>query len=369
MGRQSSQRFLYQRAKTRAAAEALEQRPYYSLVLSSDCSWVVTTRESVGRSVFGRVVISGGSGFLGSHVCDHLNRQGAAIVCIDNLITGNRNNIAHLEARADFEFIEADVCDSVAVDGPVDAVLHFASAASPVDYMKYPLETLRVGSQGTQNMLELASNKGARFMLASTSEVYGDPTISPQDESYWGHVNSVGPRSMYDEAKRFAEALTMAYRRERSVDVRLARIFNVYGPRLGVDGRVVSNFIFQALTGQDITVFGDGTQTRSFCYVDDEVEGLLALLKSDYRDPCNIGNPVEFTVNELAQLVIDLTGTKSRVVRHDLPVDDPKQRCPDISLANSVLNWKPQVDLRAGLAKTIDWYRPRLDELAGGIRG
>ena len=303
-----------------------------------------------------RVVVTGGAGFLGSHLCDHLLDRGEEVVAIDNLLTGRLDNIAHLFGIKGFAFQHHNVSQYVHVPGPVDAVLHFASPASPKDYLELPIQTLKVGSLGTHNMLGLAKDKGARFLLASTSEVYGDPEVHPQPEDYWGHVNPVGPRGVYDEAKRFAEALTMAYHRAHGVDVRIARIFNTFGPRLRpADGRVVSNFLVQAQTGRPLTIYGDGSQTRSFCYVDDEVAGLLALLASDHVGPMNVGNPDEFTVGELARLVIEVTGSSSEVVHEPLPVDDPARRRPDISLARQALGWEPRVPLREGLERTAKW--------------
>jgi dTDP-glucose 4,6-dehydratase len=305
-----------------------------------------------------RVVVTGGAGFLGSHLAEALVGRGDEVVVIDNLITGSLDNIQHLFGQPGFVFQRHDVSNHVHVPGPVDAVLHFASPASPKDYLEYPIPTLKVGSLGTHNCVGLAKDKGARFLLASTSEVYGDPQVHPQVESYWGHVNPVGPRGVYDEAKRFAEALTMAYHRSHGVEVRIVRIFNTYGPRLRPnDGRVVSNFIAQALDGKPITIYGDGSQTRSFCYVEDEVRGILALLASDEVGPVNIGNPNEFTVRELAELVIEVTGSDSELVFEDLPVDDPTQRRPDISLARSALGWEPEIQLREGLTRTAAWLR------------
>jgi dTDP-glucose 4,6-dehydratase len=304
-----------------------------------------------------RVVVTGGAGFLGSHICESLIGRGDEVVAIDNLLTGSVDNIAHLFGEKGFVFVEHDVTNFVHVSGPVDAVMHFASPASPVDYLEHPIKTLKVGSLGTHKTLGLAKDKGARFMLASTSEVYGDPKVHPQTEDYWGHVNPVGPRGVYDEAKRFAEAMTMAYHRSHGVDVRIIRIFNTYGPRMRPrDGRVVSNFIVQALAGQPLTVYGDGQQTRSFCYVDDEVRGILALLDSDYVGPMNIGNPNEFTVLELAKKVLEVTGSSSEIVYQPLPVDDPTQRKPDISLAKRVLGWEPRVPLEEGLRSTAAWF-------------
>jgi dTDP-glucose 4,6-dehydratase len=305
-----------------------------------------------------RVVVTGGAGFLGSHLCDALRARGDDVVAVDNFLTGSPANIAHLAADVGFALVEADVSVELPVGGAVDAVLHFASAASPPEYLAHPIETLDVGSLGTRHALDLARAHGARFLLASTSEIYGDPLVHPQPESYWGNVNSVGPRSVYDEAKRFAEALTMAYHREFEIDTKIVRIFNTYGPRLSVaDGRVVSNFLDQAMRGVPLTVFGDGRQTRSFCFVDDEVRGILALLDSAHVGPMNIGNPGEFTMLELAELVLELTGAGSPLVFEPLPTDDPKQRRPDITLAESVLGWRPEVDLRDGLTRTHDWYR------------
>ncbi len=303
-----------------------------------------------------RVVVTGGAGFLGSHLCDRLLQRGEEVVAIDNLLTGRLDNIAHLFGNQRFTFQHHNVSNFVHVPGRVDAVLHFASPASPRDYLEMPIQTLKVGSLGTHNMLGLAKDKGARLLLASTSEVYGDPQVHPQTEDYWGHVNPVGPRGVYDEAKRFAEAMTMAYHRYHGVEVRIARIFNTYGPRLRPgDGRVVSNFLSQALAGKPITIYGDGSQTRSFCYVDDEVAGLLALLDSSTVGPVNIGNPNELAVRELAELVIEITGSKSELVHEPLPVDDPTQRRPDISLARTALDWEPSTDLRVGLARTAEW--------------
>ncbi len=305
-----------------------------------------------------RAVVTGGAGFLGSHLCDLLRDRGWEVVAVDNLLTGNRANVAHRADDAGFTFVEHDVIDGIPVDGPVDAVLHLASPASPPEYLAHPIATLEVGAVGTRHALDLARAHGARFLLASTSEIYGDPLVHPQPESYFGNVNSVGPRSVYDEAKRYAEAITMAYHREFDVDTKIVRVFNSYGPRLAAaDGRVVSNFLAQAMRGEPLTVYGDGTQTRSFCYVSDEVEGLVALLDSDHIGPMNLGNPDEFTMLELAKLVVEVTGAASEVVFEPLPVDDPRQRQPDISLAERVLGWHPRVDLREGLARTHDWYR------------
>lgn len=304
----------------------------------------------------GRVVITGGAGFLGSHLCDALLARGDDVVVIDNLITGSIDNIEHLFGHDRFTFVRQDVSNYLWVPGDVDAVLHFASPASPHDYLEKPIQTLKVGSLGTHNTLGLAKDKGARYLLASTSEVYGDPQEHPQTESYWGHVNPVGPRGVYDEAKRFAEAMTMAYHRYHGVDVRIVRIFNTYGPRMRPnDGRVVSTLLSQALAGKQLTIYGDGSQTRSFCYVQDEVRGLIALLDGDEIGPVNIGNPNEFTVRELADIVLKVTGSSSEIVYEPLPVDDPMQRKPDITLARKALGWEPEIMLPEGLARTAEW--------------
>jgi dTDP-glucose 4,6-dehydratase len=305
-----------------------------------------------------RAVVTGGAGFLGSHLCRALVERGWQVLAIDSLLTGRVDNVDDLLAKPAFELKEHDVSEFVAVDGPVDAVLHFASPASPRDYLEYPIKTLKVGSLGTHNTLGLALATGARYLLASTSEVYGDPEVHPQHEGYWGHVNPVGPRGVYDEAKRFAESMAMAYHRVHGLDVKIVRIFNTFGPCLRPgDGRVVSNFLVQAIDGKPLTVYGDGSQTRSYCYVDDEVRGILALLESDWTGPMNIGNPDEFTVLQLAELVLELTGSSSEIVFEPLPVDDPTRRRPDISLATRVLGWRPEVELREGLARTYDWFR------------
>ncbi|MBA3281957.1 MAG: SDR family oxidoreductase [Acidimicrobiia bacterium] len=305
----------------------------------------------------GRVVVTGGAGFLGSHLCHRLLDRGDEVVCLDNLITGSLSNIADLFGRRGFQFVEHDVSTYVWVPGEVDIVLHFASPASPIDFERIPIQILKVGSLGTHNALGLAKAKRARFFLASTSEVYGDPQVHPQPESYWGHVNPIGPRGVYDEAKRFAEAMTMAYQRYHALDVRIARIFNTYGPQMRPDdGRAVSNFIVQALQDKPITIYGDGTQTRSFCYVDDEVRGFLALLDSDLLGPVNIGNPHEYTIVELAQAVIEVTSSSSDIVYEPLPVDDPVQRRPDITRAVKRLGWQPEVDLRAGIERTAAYF-------------
>ncbi len=305
-----------------------------------------------------RAVITGGAGFLGSHLCERLLAEGCRVVCVDNLITGKLANLAHLRDNEHFEFIEHDVSQPFEVAGEVDYVLHFASPASPIDYLELPIQTLKVGSLGTHNTLGLARAKSARYLLASTSEVYGDPLIHPQPESYWGNVNPVGPRGVYDEAKRFAEAMAMAYHRYHGLEVRIVCIFNTYGPRMRPrDGRVVPAFIQQSLTGEPLTVFGDGNQTRSFCYVDDLVEGIYRLLKSDESDPVNIGNPYEMTIREFAEEVLRLTGAKSELTFHPLPVDDPKTRQPDITRAREILGWEPKVALADGLAKTVDYFK------------
>ncbi|MFB3784811.1 MAG: UDP-glucuronic acid decarboxylase family protein [bacterium] len=309
-----------------------------------------------------RTLITGGAGFLGSHLADALLERGHEVICMDNLITGSLSNIEHLIGRKDCLFIYQDVTNYVHVPGNIDNILHFASPASPVDYLKLPIQTLKVGSLGTHKALGLAKEKKARFLLASTSEVYGDPLIHPQHESYWGNVNPIGPRGVYDEAKRFAEAMTMAYHRYHGIETRIVRIFNTYGPRMRVhDGRVVSTFITQALKNEPLTIFGDGHQTRSFCYVSDEVEGIIRLLESDERMPVNIGNPAEMTVAELSRVVLELTGSSSPVVCRELPEDDPKVRQPDITQARQKLGWEPKVALREGLQKTIAYFRKVLD--------
>ena len=305
-----------------------------------------------------RIVVTGAAGFLGSHLCRRLLERDDEVVAIDNLVTGTLDNLSDLFGHRAFVFQHHDVSNHVHVAGAIDAVLHFASPASPKDYLDKPIQTLKVGSLGTHNLLGLAKDKGATFLLASTSEVYGDPQVHPQREDYWGHVNPVGPRGVYDEAKRFAEAMTMAYHRYHAVDVRIVRIFNTYGPSMRPDdGRVVSNFLVQALAGRPLTVYGDGNQSRSFCYVDDEIRGILALLDGDVTGPVNIGNPDEFTVLELAHLVLEVTGSASEIVFEPLPVDDPTQRRPDITLATTALGWKPEVALRDGLVATARWFR------------
>jgi dTDP-glucose 4,6-dehydratase len=310
-----------------------------------------------------RVLITGAAGFLGSHLCERFLADGHEVVGMDNFLTGSPENIAHLIGQRGFRFVEHNVTDYIYVAGELDGVLHFASPASPIDYLELPIQTLKVGSLGTHKTLGLAKAKGARYLLASTSEVYGDPQVHPQPEEYWGHVNPVGPRGVYDEAKRFAEAMTMAYQRYHGLETRIVRIFNTYGPRMRpADGRVVSNFIVQALRGEPLTLYGDGSQTRSFCYVDDLVEGIYRLFHSEYDLPMNIGNPGEFTIRELAEQVIAKTGSRSETIAHPLPEDDPKQRRPDISKAQELLDWEPKVSLDEGLERTIPYFRQRVDE-------
>ena len=305
-----------------------------------------------------RVVVTGAGGFLGSHLTDRLLRDGHEVVGLDNFVTGNEDNLDHLGDVTAFSLVRHDVSRFIEVDGDVDAVFHFASPASPIDYLELPIQTLKVGSLGTHNSLGLAKAQGARFLLASTSEVYGDPQVHPQPETYWGHVNPIGPRGVYDEAKRFAEAMTMAYHRSHGLDTRIVRIFNTYGPRMRAnDGRVVSNFIVQALTGEPLTIYGDGSQTRSFCYVDDLIDGIIRLFERGDSEPVNIGNPDEFTVVQLAEVVLRLTGSKSEIVFEPLPVDDPKQRRPDISRAKQKLDWEPAVSLEEGLGRTIEYFQ------------
>jgi dTDP-glucose 4,6-dehydratase len=305
-----------------------------------------------------RVLVTGAAGFLGSHLSDRLLNEGHAVVAMDNFVTGNPRNIAHLEGDRRFHFVEHDVTKFISVEGDIDAVLHFASPASPIDYLELPIQTLKVGSLGTHNALGLALAKGARFLLASTSEVYGDPLVHPQPETYWGNVNPIGPRGVYDEAKRFAEAMTMAYHRAHGVQTRIVRIFNTYGERMRLrDGRVVPALIGQALAGDPMTVFGDGTQTRSFCYVSDLIDGIYRLLLSEETAPVNIGNPAELTVLEFARTIRRLTGTSSEIVFRPLPVDDPKVRQPDITRARTRLGWEPKVPLEEGLLRTIEYFR------------
>jgi dTDP-glucose 4,6-dehydratase len=308
-----------------------------------------------------RVLITGAAGFLGSHLVDRFLADGHEVVGLDNFLTGNPDNIAHLTGDGRFTFLRHNISEFTYVAGPLDGVLHFASPASPIDYLRYPIQTLKVGALGTHNALGIAKAKGARFLLASTSEVYGDPLVHPQPESYWGNVNPIGPRGVYDEAKRFAEAMTMAYHRTHGLDTRIVRIFNTYGPRMRPDdGRVVSNFIAQALAGRPLTLYGDGSQTRSFCYVSDEVEGIYRLFQAGDADPVNIGNPDEFTVAQLAELVLTETGSASVIERHPLPEDDPKVRQPDITRARERLGWAPTVPLLEGIRRTIPWFRQRL---------
>ena len=308
-----------------------------------------------------RVLITGGAGFLGSHLCDLFIERGYQVICMDNLLTGNADNVAHLFGHPAFTFVKHDVTNFIHIEGPVHYILHFASPASPLDYLELPIQTLKVGSLGTHKALGLAKAKGARLLLASTSEVYGDPLVHPQKESYWGNVNPVGPRGVYDEAKRFAEAMTMAYHRFHGVSTRIIRIFNTYGPRMRLgDGRALPAFMSQALRGEDVTVFGDGSQTRSFCYVSDLVDGIFRLLMSDEADPVNIGNPHEITIRQFAEAIIQLTGSRSRVIYQPLPVDDPKVRQPDITRAKKLLNWEPKVLLEDGLRKTLHYFASRV---------
>ncbi len=308
-----------------------------------------------------RVLVAGGAGLIGSAMCAQLLERGDDVVCVDSFLTGSPANVERLVGRPGMTFVEADICGELPDTGRPDAVVNLACPASPVDFDALSLEIMAVGSRGVANLLDLARRHGARFLQASTSEVYGEPLVHPQPESYWGNVNPVGPRSVYDEAKRFGEALTMAHHRRYGTDVRIARIFNTYGPRMRPDdGRVVSNFVTQALRGEPLTIYGDGSQTRSFCYVDDEVEGLLALLDSDYVGPVNVGNDQERTVSEMARLVLEVSGSRSEIVHRDRPVDDPTQRRPDITLARTVLGWKPTTSLEDGLARTIEWFRDRL---------
>ncbi len=316
-------------------------------------------------------VVTGGAGFLGSHLCDRLLREGFAVICIDNLLTGSVRNIEHLAGNEAFTFIKQNVADYLYIAGDVHYIFHFASPASPIDYLEYPIPTLKVGALGTHKTLGLAKSKGATFILASTSEVYGDPLDHPQPETYWGNVNPIGPRGVYDEAKRFAEAMTMAYHRYHRLDTKIVRIFNTYGPRMRIrDGRVVPAFIWQALRGDPLTVFGDGSQTRSFCYVSDLIEGIFRLAMSHLNDPVNIGNPREMTVNDFAREILRLTGSPGPIVYRELPVDDPKVRQPDIGKARQLLGWEPRVPLEDGLRETIAYFRTVLEEeQASGRRG
>ena len=310
-----------------------------------------------------RVLITGAAGFLGSHLCERFINDGFHVIAMDNLITGRLKNIEHLFANPHFEFHHHDVSNHIHVPGALDFILHFASPASPIDYLKIPIQTLKVGSLGIHNCLGLAKAKGARLMIASTSEVYGDPSVHPQPESYWGNVNPVGPRGVYDEAKRFQEAMTMAYHTYHGLETRIVRIFNTYGPRMRLnDGRVLPAFIGQALRGEDLTIFGDGSQTRSFCYVDDLIEGIVRLLHSDCAEPVNIGNPDEITISQFAEEIIKLTGTKQKVIYKDLPIDDPKQRQPDITKARTLLNWEPKIDRKEGLKRTYAYFSSLSEE-------
>ncbi len=304
------------------------------------------------------VLITGGAGFLGSHLCDRFLKEGYKVICMDNLITGSLANIAHLDKNPDFKFIKHNVSEYIDLTGEVDLILHFASPASPIDYLMHPIPTLKVGSLGTHNTLGVAKAKNAKYLLASTSEVYGDPKVNPQPESYYGHVNCVGPRGVYDEAKRFAEAITMAYHKAHGLDTRIVRIFNTYGPFMRKkDGRVIPNFITQALKNEPITVYGKGDQTRSLCFFSDLIEGIFRLSQSDVHDPVNIGNPHELKIIDLAKLIIKLTDSKSKIIYNPLPIDDPKQRQPDIQRARKLLSWSPKVDLEKGLKETIEWFR------------
>jgi dTDP-glucose 4,6-dehydratase len=308
-----------------------------------------------------RVLVTGGAGFIGSHLCDRFLQEGHEVICLDNLITGSTDNIARLAGHPKFSFIKHDVTNYIFAEGKIDTILHFASPASPVDYLQYPIQTLKVGSLGTHKALGLAKEKRAKFLLASTSEVYGNPLIHPQKEDYWGNVNPIGPRGVYDEAKRFAEAMTMAYHRYHGVDTRIARIFNTYGPRMRLnDGRVVPNFIHQALRGEDLTIYGDGSQTRSFCYIEDLVEGMVRLLFSREIEPVNLGNPDEYSIQDFAKVILQATGSRSRIVYQTLPTDDPRVRKPDISRARAALGWNPKVELKEGIGKTIPYFQEKL---------
>lgn len=319
-----------------------------------------------------RVLITGGAGFIGSHLCDRLIQEGHEVLCVDNLITGTLENVAHLKGQSRFRFLQHDISKPLEVPDPLDAVLHFASPASPPDYLRYPIQTLKVGSLGTLNALGIAKAKGALFVLASTSEIYGDPEVHPQPENYWGRVNPVGPRGVYDEAKRFGEALTMAYHREHGVDTRIVRIFNTFGPKMRMnDGRAIPNFIAQALRGEPLTVYGDGSQTRSFCYIDDLIEGIVRLVKRSHHEPVNLGNPDEWTILDLAKVITQLVGNPAlQIAFRPLPVDDPKQRRPDISAMTELTGWKPRTTLRDGLSATIAWCRQRAENAVetGGRR-
>lgn len=313
-----------------------------------------------------RILITGGAGFLGSHLCDFFLAKDFEVICMDNLLTGDISNIAHIHSEK-FLFIKHDITNYIYIDGPLDYILHFASPASPIDYQQLPIQTLKVGSLGTYKALGLAKEKKAVFLLASTSEVYGDPLIHPQHEDYWGNVNPIGPRGVYDEAKRFAEALTMAYHRYHGVETRIARIFNTYGPRMRIqDGRVVPTLMFQALRNEDLTIFGEGRQTRSFCYINDLIEGIYRLLLSDCRTPVNLGNPVEMTIVQFAEILLKVVRSKSRIIFHPLPVDDPKVRQPDIRKAGKILGWAPQYSLEDGLTKTLEWMRRKISQEESG---
>jgi dTDP-glucose 4,6-dehydratase len=313
-----------------------------------------------------RTLITGGAGFIGSHLCDRFLSRGHEVICVDNLITGSLDNVAHLRADPRFTYVEHDISQALTIDGPLDQVLHFASPASPVDYLQYPIQTLKVGSLGTHNSLGLAKAKGARYLLASTSEVYGDPQVHPQREDYWGHVNPIGVRGVYDEAKRFSEAMVMAYHRTHGVNTRIIRIFNTFGPRMRLDdGRVLPNFMGQALRGEPLTVFGDGSQTRSFCYVSDLVDGIEQLLGVDFHEPVNLGNPAEISILEFAREILGLSGSKSPLEFHALPVDDPKVRRPDITRARGLLGWEPRIDRQEGLKRTLDYFRGKIGGTGG----
>jgi len=309
------------------------------------------------------VLITGAAGFLGSHLCDRFLKEGYYVIGMDNFITGDKKNLSHLSDNSNFTFIKHDVTEFIKIDGELDYILHFASPASPIDYLKIPIQTLKVGSLGTHNLLGLAKAKNARMLIASTSEIYGDPLVHPQTEDYYGNVNTIGPRGVYDEAKRFQESITMAYHRFHGVETRIVRIFNTYGPRMRLnDGRVIPAFMGQALRGEDLTVFGDGTQTRSFCYVDDEVEGIYRLLLSDYAEPVNIGNPHEITIGDFAEEIIKLTGTTQKVIYKDLPINDPLQRQPDITLAKNILGWEPKIGRAEGMKITFDYFKSLTEE-------
>lgn len=315
-----------------------------------------------GKNVMGKTaLVTGGAGFIGSHLCDYMLAKGMKVICMDNFVTGNKKNIIHLKSNPNFKLIEHDITKHIKIDEDIDYILHFASPASPIDYLQIPIQTLKAGSFGTYNALGLARAKNAMFLLASTSEVYGDPLVNPQPESYWGNVNPVGPRGCYDESKRFSEAMVVAYHNVHKINTRIARIFNTYGPRMRADdGRAVPAFINQALRGEPITVFGNGKQTRSFCYVSDEIEGLFRLLVSNITEPINVGNPQEMTVLELANKIIELTGSTSRIISEPLPIDDPKVRRPDIAKAKRLLGWEPKVSVEEGLQKTIDYFKSEM---------